>query len=74
MLCNDSWKQNEPVVAYLNSLPVQQTERNHDGNMFIALEAPVGCTLEETADALAKEILRHVESYAAFIRSRYHRD
>ena len=68
-LCNDSWKQNEPVVAYLNSLPAQQTERNHDGNLFIALEAPVGCTLEETADTLAKEILMHVKSYTEFYKS-----
>ena len=69
LLKNEAWKLSEPLVAYLNSLPAQQTERNHDGDLFIALEAPVGCTLEETADALAKEILKHVESCTAFIKS-----
>ena len=70
LLKNEAWKLSEPLVAYLNSLPAQQTERNHDGNLFIALEAPVGCTLEETADTLAKEILMHVKSYTEFYKSR----
>lgn len=39
---NDTWKQTEAVVTYLNSLPAQLTERNRDGHLFVAMETPVG--------------------------------
>ena len=65
---NDTWKQTEAVVTYLNSLPAQLTERNRDGHLFVAMETPVGCTLEETTSALAAQVLKHVEACKAFIK------
>ena len=65
---DNSWKQSDFVIAYLNSLSAQVTDRNHNGHLFAALDAPAGCTLEETANALADQILKHVEACKAFMK------
>ena len=66
---DSSWKQSEFVIAYLNTLPARQTERSHDGHLLIAMDTPVGCTLEETANALASQVLKHVEACESFMKT-----
>ena len=65
---DSSWKQSEFVIAYLNSLPAQLTDRNHNGHLFVALDAPAGCTLEETANILTTQVLKHVEACKEFMK------
>lgn len=41
-------------------------DRNHDGITYIALKPPVGLTLEETAKALADQVILHVNEFYQF--------
>lgn len=48
------------------TLPAQMVDRNHDGITYIALNTPVGLTLEETANELSNQVLHHVNAFCLF--------
>ena len=66
-LHTEGWKQEDDVLNYLAKLPDRMVERNHDGSAFIALDTPIGLTLEETAASLTVQVMAHVRE---FIKSR----
>ena len=63
---NLGWKQDESVMAYLHSLPEEKTEKSRSGSILIALETPIGLTLEETVQALCNQVLYHIDRYTEF--------
>ena len=67
-----NWSEDDALKSYYRSLPDRMTERITDGNVFIALETPTGCTLEETALHLFKQIMKHI-SDAETYRLNWHK-
>ena len=62
-------RQDEGVKAYINQLPEEMTEKSgKPGVLLIALETPVGLTLEETVRDLCDQVLGHINGYMEFIR------
>ena len=65
-LHNEKWKQDDTVFRYYATLPAQMVDRNHNGITYIALNTPVGLTLEETANELSNQVLHHVNAFCLF--------
>ena len=64
------WTRDQVRTAFYDSLLPQMTETDSTGESFIALEAPVGLTLDETAQSIADQVLKLVEQMLDF-RKRY---
>ncbi len=69
-LKNKDWKEDEAIRNYIRSLPSTATERNAKGAVFIALETPTGCTLDETAQYMSDQIMGHVTAAKAICLER----
>lgn len=58
-----NWKQNEDVKAYIHSLPEELVERNKRGELLIALEPPIGLSIDETSKELCNQVLSYIDGY-----------
>lgn len=65
-LKNSGWKQDESIMAYLHSLSEGKTEKSRAGSILIALETPIGLSLEETVQDLCNQVLCHIDGYMEF--------
>ena len=68
-LHNEDWKQDEYVLSYLSTLPAQMIEHNSHGLSFIALKAPIGMTLEETAASISDQVMTYIDEFIRFRES-----
>ena len=65
------WKRDDCLYKYIDSLPAYLTDTDNNGVRYIALEAPVGMTLEETGRAIANQVLYYINQLVDF-RSKQH--
>ena len=68
-LHNEDWKQDEYVLSYLSTLPAQMIEHSSHGLSFIALKAPIGMTLEETATSISDQVMTYIDEFIRFRES-----
>lgn len=62
-LNDNNWKQTGTMGEFLKTIPLRETEKDQEGHVYIALQAPVARTLEETAQELCDQILYYINQY-----------